>query len=495
MRSLLLFVLLLGCPTTANDDDTPRQASDDDDVVADDDDSAVDDDDDDSAGDDDDATTPPPPGLPVWDDSPCEGIATHASGAFQPVIDRWASQVDENPFEAGRTVFVGSSSILRWERLLEDFSAWSPLQRGFGGSRIWDTAEHSEQVITRHNPGAVVIFAGTNDIAAGLSPADVVDGYRCVVERVGETLGEIPIGFIAITPTPARWNSWEESNAVNDAVAAYAGEWPDLHFFDTREAFLATGAPPDASLFAEDGLHLSSAGYALWAALMGPQMSSLLPPVPPPVGSFPSGSRLLLDLGPSNPEDGEPTLSPDPFGQTWNNWHAMDGESAMVPGEQLGGLLDVNGDNTGLRLVMSSQMTSNGIVNGGLLLPDSLLLGGFAVGTATEDYVWRSAGGVGAMAIEGLDPGSRYDVRLFASRDATEPRVTRYSLSGGEERVTADLQVSGAGIGGPGQPNGNIDSIAEFTGLLPDPYGRLHIDYAAAQGAFAYIGVLELEAQ
>ena len=32
------------------------------------------------------------------------------------------------------------------------------------------------------------------------------------------------------------------------------------------------------------------------------------------------GDRILIDLGPSNSDDGEATPSPDYLGQHWNNW-------------------------------------------------------------------------------------------------------------------------------------------------------------------------------
>ena len=34
-----------------------------------------------------------------------------------------------------------------------------------------------------------------------------------------------------------------------------------------------------------------------------------------------------------------------------------------------------------------------------------------------------------------------------------------------------------------------------FTGLVPDAYGRLHLDVDRAAGAFAYLNLLELEVE
>jgi lysophospholipase L1-like esterase len=39
---------------------------------------------------------------------------------------------------------------------------------------------------------------------------------------------------------------------------------------------LATGSPPDESLFAKDGLHLSDKGNALWASAIDPVVKEAL---------------------------------------------------------------------------------------------------------------------------------------------------------------------------------------------------------------------------
>ena len=89
-------------------------------------------------------------------------------------MSRWKEQTDAAPFEAGRMVFTGSSSIRFWEQLQEDLSPWAPIQRGFGGAISWNLVEYIDETIIRHDPAAVVIFVGTNDIAVDLGPTVVV---------------------------------------------------------------------------------------------------------------------------------------------------------------------------------------------------------------------------------------------------------------------------------------------------------------------------------
>lgn len=436
-------------------------------------------------------------GLPVWDDDPCS-TAVPRGNYYQDVMGRWSQQVDASPFEQGRTVFTGSSSIRFWERLVEDLGAWAPVQRGFGGAITWDVAEWVEEAVTRHDPDAVVLFVGTNDIAAGFTPELIADAYRCVVERITRELGKVSISYISITPTPARWASWPQADAANQLIAAIAADWPDLHFIDTSPAFLSTGQPPDAGLFLQDGLHLSETGYAIWRDLVASHLEATVPYYIQEVSPLATGARILVDLGPSNPEDGEHTPSPDSFGQYWNNWAPVAGGTLLYSGEQVGELVDSTGAATRLRLVLSSANHQlAGVAAGGLLAPDPGLLGSLAVPTATKDFFFildttTVLGSRGALAVEGLDPDARYGLRLFASASNTVTQTTRFTVSGTGALSSANLTTSGADIGTDGTYDGNDYQILEFTNLAPDASGRLHLDYEPVAGTTAYLSLLEL---
>lgn len=434
-------------------------------------------------------------GLPVWDDDPCSTAVS--LGQYQDVMGRWSQQVDATPFEPGRTVFAGSSSIRFWERLVEDLGAWAPVQRGFGGSTTWEVVEWVWETVTRHDPDAVVLFVGTNDIAFGSTSEEVADAYRCLVERIAQDLGDVPISYISITPTPARWASWPEADAANQLIASIAADWPDLHFIDTSPAFLATGQPPDASLFISDGLHLSEAGYALWRDLVAPHLEATIPNYTPDVSALATGTRVLIDLGPSNPEEGEHTPSPDIFGQHWNNWAPVAGGTLLSSGEQVGNLVDSMGAATGLRLVITSaNHFVAGIAAGGLLIPDPSLLGLLAVPTATEDFFFimdtkSVLGSRGSLAIEGLEPDARYRLRIFASASSTDTRTTRFIVTG-TGTSSADLTTSGAGLGNDASYDGNDEQIVELVNLAPDSWGRLHLDFEPVVGTTAYLSLIEL---
>ena len=410
---------------------------------------------------------------------------------FTDVLATWSTQDDAWPWPAGGLVAVGSSSIRRWEGLAERYSDHMVVQRGFGGAQLGEVALSIDDLVLRHSPAGIIVFAGTNDLAHGVDPDVVTERMRCFVQRTRAGLDpSVPIFFIGVTPTPARWDGWTAAVAFNEAVVTFAETDPALHYVDVPAAFLATGSPPDDSLFVDDGLHLSDTGYALWDSVLRPTVdAALASTAPAPTRPPASGARILVDLGASDGTNGEHTPSPDYLGQHWNNWHGRGGGDAIYPGERIVELRTDDGTATGAALVVTGGFLNNGREHGGLLWPDASRLGDLAVGTATEDYFYLLPDDqTGGLQLRGLAPGQPVTLRLFGSRDHEEVRVTRYTVTGATTASTT-LQTSGVGAG---TGTANDGSTAELTGVVPDAYGRVHIDVDIETGPYGYLGMLEL---
>lgn len=430
----------------------------------------------------------------LWSDDPCAGISADASG-YSTTIARWQAQEALSPPPAGQIVAVGSSSMRRWEGAARDLSPWGVVQRGFGGARLWEVAAWADALINAHRPAAVLLFAGTNDIADGASADQVVTALRCVADRVWAA-AQVPIWYVGITPTPARWAQWPTAAEANRQIADLADQHPGLTYIDLPAAFLATqpapDQPPDAALFVEDGLHLSAAGYAIWsrevlAALSGlPTRSYAANPLHPGPGAL-----IRVDLGPTDGIDGEATGT-DATGHAWNSWADTAGGMQILPGEAIA-LRTTGGADSGMRLLISGGFLANGYRNGGLRDPDPALLQTMAVPTATGDFFYVDGpDNPGGLALTGLDPARRYTLRLFASREwGGEVRQSRYTVHGAAS-ASLDLTTSGPGTGSDGG-DANDHRFAVFTGLQPDAWGQLHLDMEIAQGEFAYLSLMELE--
>lgn len=192
--------------------------------------------------------------------------------AWERSIRKFEAQDRLKPPLPGLILFVGSSSFTLWSTMEQDLSPLPVLNRGFGGAKIGDVVHYVERIVYPYRPRAVVLFAGTNDIS-GPNPAtvrQVFDGYRAFIQCVHSSLPNIPIYYIAITPTPSRWKYWSIVNAANSAIKEYAESDPRLHFIDLTKHLLTSDGKPDRSLYRFDGIHPNKKGYARWIGVIKP---------------------------------------------------------------------------------------------------------------------------------------------------------------------------------------------------------------------------------
>lgn len=197
-------------------------------------------------------------------------------GAQAPGGDRWAEAMQEfaeadakAPPAKGGIVFVGSSSIRLWN-LEKSFPGLPAINRGFGGSQLPDSVRHVERLVLRHAPKTVVLYAGDNDLAAGRTPAQVVDDFKTFVAKVHEALPQARIAFVAIKPSLARWALIAKVREANAGVRTVCDSDDRLGYIDVDGPMMGYDARPRADLFVADGLHLSEKGYALWTVLTRP---------------------------------------------------------------------------------------------------------------------------------------------------------------------------------------------------------------------------------
>jgi lysophospholipase L1-like esterase len=171
-------------------------------------------------------------------------------------------------------VFVGSSSIRLWSTLEEDMAPIPVIQHGFGGAKLNDVVHYADRLVGNYQPRAVVVFAGTNDLHPGATkePEVLLESYQAFVERTRRKQPELPIYFIAITPSIMRWPVWDIAVQTNALIAAWSETQPALYVLDTGSALLNAAGEPDPDNYVFDGLHLSEQGYAIWTGLIKPPL-------------------------------------------------------------------------------------------------------------------------------------------------------------------------------------------------------------------------------
>jgi lysophospholipase L1-like esterase len=192
--------------------------------------------------------------------------------AWDTSIRRFEAQDRRILPKPGAIVFTGSSSITFWDSLTQDMAPLPVLNRGFGGSKIGDATHYADRMILPYRPRAVVLYAGTNDIAwpRPASPQQVFAGFLEFVQHIHAALPGLPIYFVSISLTPSRLRYWPIVREANRLVLAHTETDPCLHFIDLTAAILDADGVPKSSLFRSDRLHPSSQGYAVWTAIIKP---------------------------------------------------------------------------------------------------------------------------------------------------------------------------------------------------------------------------------
>lgn len=195
---------------------------------------------------------------------------THDYSKWEKAVTAFEESDQKTPPPKGAVLFVGSSTIVRWKTLAEDFPGTVVLNRGFGGNQIKDSTHFAERMIFPYQPSMIFLRAGGNDINAGWPAADVFEDFKAFVAKVRSRLPEVPIAFIGLSPTIKRIEQIEEGNKLNDLVAAWCKTQKGLTYIDTRDMSLGADGKPRADLFVADMLHFNEAGYKLLAERVRP---------------------------------------------------------------------------------------------------------------------------------------------------------------------------------------------------------------------------------
>ncbi|WP_428307404.1 SGNH/GDSL hydrolase family protein [Lacipirellula sp.] len=199
------------------------------------------------------ATEPKPCNPEVWADA----------------IAKFEEEDKKMPPPKQGVLFLGSSSIRLWD-VQKSFPDMLVVNRGFGGSQICDSTHYAERLVNIHEPRGVVFYAGDNDIAGGKSPEQVRDDFRAFVEKVRGPQPELPIIFLAIKPSIARWKLADKIKEANRLIAEDFDEMGNMTYVDVWPGMLDEQGEPRKELFADDGLHMNDKGYEVWTELVTP---------------------------------------------------------------------------------------------------------------------------------------------------------------------------------------------------------------------------------
>ena len=160
-------------------------------------------------------------------------------------------------------LFVGSSTIVRWKTLQQDYPAHQIVNRGFGGNEIADSTHFADRMIFPYQPRTIFLRAGGNDIHNGKTPEQVLADFKAFVATVHAKLPKTEIVYISLSPSIARWDERDAGKKLNALIADFVNRTPRLKYIETADLVLDAKGEPRPELFVEDKLHFSPEGYKL----------------------------------------------------------------------------------------------------------------------------------------------------------------------------------------------------------------------------------------
>ena len=198
-------------------------------------------------------------------------VAPRDPARWESDVAAFESQDRRSPPHKGGIVFVGASSIVRWN-VAEFFPDLPVLNRGFGGSEMADTTHFAARTILPYEPRIVVLYPGENDIARGVSPETVAAGFEKLVTTVHTALPQTRILVIGLKPTPARWRFNDQMLETNRLLRGIAARHANITYISVEKAMLGPDKMPRPDLFISDGQHMTRAGYEIWTDIVRPHL-------------------------------------------------------------------------------------------------------------------------------------------------------------------------------------------------------------------------------
>lgn len=175
--------------------------------------------------------------------------------------------------EKGRVVFYGDSITDSWGRTegTEFFPGKPYVNRGISGQTTAQMLVRFRQDVIELDPKAVVILAGTNDIAGNTGPASL-DMIQDNLRSMAELARVSGIHVVLASVLPASAYPWRPGyrpatkiRALNDWIRGYAQANGFVHLdYHTPMANADGGLDPR---LAADGVHPTPAGYEVMAPL------------------------------------------------------------------------------------------------------------------------------------------------------------------------------------------------------------------------------------
>lgn len=176
-------------------------------------------------------------------------------------------------------LFLGDSITAGWrgngkEVWEKSFAAYKPANFGIGGDRtqhvLWRITNGELDGI---KPKVAVLMIGTNN--SGSDDADgIAKGVTAIVKAIHAKSPATKVLLLAVFPRGEKPNPQREKLAKVNATIAKLHDGKSVHYLDIGAKFLKEDGALTKDIM-PDFLHLSKAGYQIWADAITPKLVEL----------------------------------------------------------------------------------------------------------------------------------------------------------------------------------------------------------------------------
>ena len=161
-----------------------------------------------------------------------------------------------------KLVFIGDS-LTEWFDWERRFPEHDVRNLGISGERVEGLIARRERIRAQiASPDFIFLMTGINNMAGGQE--DIELPYREIVRNLTTWYKQARMVVQSILPTDMTWIDNRTIEAANRGLSAIAREF-NADYLDIYRLFLNDAGNTRSGYLQEDGVHLSSAGYAAWA--------------------------------------------------------------------------------------------------------------------------------------------------------------------------------------------------------------------------------------
>jgi len=178
----------------------------------------------------------------------------------------------DNPPPENAILFLGSSSFTKWTDVSDYFPGKTIINRGFGGSTLFDLNLYSEELLKPYHPKQIIIYCGENDIADNVKPKVALNRFKNFYKEIRRYYPEIQVDYISAKYSPSREKYWAQMKQMNNMIRKYLSRQKNAEYIDITNAMEGKDGKVRTDIFLEDMLHMKPEGYELWTKVMMPYM-------------------------------------------------------------------------------------------------------------------------------------------------------------------------------------------------------------------------------